>query len=278
MRLANLPNGAVAELCELSQSEAQARTVSVALQRDGEPRIQTEVACTSSLWTMLERLEVHSGSSLVTGVASRGQVSPLPKPSYLLCHLDSPTQAGDNLNVFQIPNVIFMNKAIEGEEQLRRTTLAQLGAVTGSALMKYSCKPSSGAAPDSSPTISAPAAPVPSPQSEARMEVSPELHSAGTAAAAAENGGDGGDGPVCANGAGEEQASLGETSAAESAVEAADPAGDADPIDQTAADVDAAGSSGGGGGADSGDRPWTVGKPRSHPETTVAIQIATQMH
>jgi hypothetical protein len=77
VRLSNLPNGATAELCELTAEGAAARTVSVALQREGEPRVQTEIACTSSLWSMLERLEVHTGSSLVTGVASRGEVGAL---------------------------------------------------------------------------------------------------------------------------------------------------------------------------------------------------------
>jgi hypothetical protein len=73
-RLANLPNGAAAELVELPLNEAAARMVSVALQREGEPRIQTEVSCASSLWEMLERLEVQCGSSLVTGLASSGKV------------------------------------------------------------------------------------------------------------------------------------------------------------------------------------------------------------
>ncbi len=81
VRLANLPNGASAELCELTAEGAAARMVSVALQREGEQRVQTEIACTSSLWSMLERLEVHTGSSLVTGVTSRGEVG-TPSPRF----------------------------------------------------------------------------------------------------------------------------------------------------------------------------------------------------
>ncbi len=82
VRLANLPNGASAELCELTAEGAAARMVSVALQREGEQRVQTDIACTSSLWSMLERLEVHTGSSLVTGVTSRGEVCD-PSPQFV---------------------------------------------------------------------------------------------------------------------------------------------------------------------------------------------------
>mmetsp|Transcript_82972 Transcript_82972/g.222563 ORF Transcript_82972/g.222563 Transcript_82972/m.222563 type:complete len:267 (-) Transcript_82972:754-1554(-) len=128
VRLSNLPNGCSVELCELSSEAAATRTVAVTLQRDVGDRVQAELPCTSSLWAMLERLEICCGSCLITGISSRGEV----------------------------PNVSFMNRTVEGEDALRQTTLAQLGAVTGTALFKFSATPAKSAPASTAATAAAP--------------------------------------------------------------------------------------------------------------------------
>eukprot|EP00961_Rhodomonas_salina_P131717 1772877-Rhodomonas_salina.1 len=95
IRFANLPAGAVVELCELNEAAAKKRLVLVALQQEGGQRVQCEVECSITLSELLQKFENLCSARLITGTADRGEVA----------------------------RVIFMNKAMEGEEQLGSTTL-----------------------------------------------------------------------------------------------------------------------------------------------------------
>jgi len=100
LRLANLPSGAVAELCELDPSESAKRIVQVlctcsgefvwrsgvitqprdkassqvALQREDSSRTQGTFACSNSLWEVLKKFEDLGGTRLVSECAERGEV------------------------------------------------------------------------------------------------------------------------------------------------------------------------------------------------------------
>ena len=119
LRLANLPAGCVAELCEIDSKEAAARTVQVVLQQmvvcdtsgDLVPRrSQAPFPCTKTLWEVLGALEDISGTRLISGCDERGEV----------------------------PCVSCMNVKKEGRSALETTSLLHLGFVSGSALLKHS--------------------------------------------------------------------------------------------------------------------------------------------
>ena len=119
LRLANLPAGCVAELCEIDAKEGAARTVQVVLQQmvvcetsgDLVPRrSQAPFPCTKTLWEVLGALEDISGTRLISGCDERGEV----------------------------PCVSSMNVKKEGRSALETTSLLHLGFVSGSALLKHS--------------------------------------------------------------------------------------------------------------------------------------------
>ncbi len=160
------------------------------------------------------------------------------------------------IHSLQIPNVVFMNKAIEGEEQLRRTTLAQLGAVAGSALMKYSCKTAPVAASNSAvgqapPSVEPPADALTVPaEHKAPEEIIPAPTVSTSTAGSDQVDGSG-------DAARSETAEQSLTASEETNPAAFDSSGQS-------GDVVGGGSIGGGDiPTDAGERPWTVGKPRS---------------
>eukprot|EP00802_Teleaulax_amphioxeia_P003577 Tamp_03580.p2 GENE.Tamp_03580~~Tamp_03580.p2 ORF type:complete len:517 (-),score=123.72 Tamp_03580:2015-3565(-) len=131
LRLANLPAGAVAELCELDATEAAARTVQVTLQRDDGSRTQGAFLCNTSLWDVLKRFEDLGGARLVSE-----------------CE--------------KVPCVSFMRPTPrwEGREALEGQTLLRLGLVSGSALLKHSFAapaPDDTQAAAEAPAVAAPA-------------------------------------------------------------------------------------------------------------------------
>ena len=110
LRLANLPAGSVAELCELDAIDAAKRTVTVALQQSDGSRSQGTFACTVSLWDLLAQFEDLSGARLISNCAQG-----------------------------EMPCVEFMNSVkLTGKGELLASSLLRLGVVSGSALLRHS--------------------------------------------------------------------------------------------------------------------------------------------
>jgi tether containing UBX domain for GLUT4 len=109
LRLANLPAGAVTELCELDASEAAKRVVQVSLEREGGSRTQGTFPCTTSLSQLLQKFEDLSGKPLIS-----------------------------NCPEGEIPCLTFMNSIkLQGRQAFEASSLLKLGVVSGSVLLKH---------------------------------------------------------------------------------------------------------------------------------------------